>query len=125
MWAPVIVGTLATAAAVPVYWLLNDSLGVEGLALASSVAITLYTAALAVLWYRRTGGEYARPVFATSLRTASGAAIGGIAAFFIARLVAEQLDAGWPADLIAVALGGAVAVALTLAPPWVRRDLRS
>ena len=125
MWAPVVVGTLATAAAVPVYWALNDALGVEGLALASSVAITLYTVALAVLWYRRTGGEHARPVFATSLRAASGAVVGGFAAFFIARWVAEGLDAGWPADLAAVALGGAVAVALTLAPPWVRRDLSS
>jgi peptidoglycan biosynthesis protein MviN/MurJ (putative lipid II flippase) len=67
MWAPVVVGTLATAAAVPIYWLLDDAMGVDGLALASSVAITLYTAALALVWYRRTGAAAARPR-ATCLR---------------------------------------------------------
>jgi len=52
MWTPVIVGTLATAVAVPIYWGLNEAMGIDGLALASTVSILLYTGALAVIWYR-------------------------------------------------------------------------
>lgn len=122
MWAPVVVGTLATAAAIPVYWVLNRTLEVEGLALASSVAITIYTLALAVVWYRRTGVEHSRPVVVTTLRVVPGAMLGAVAAFAIAAWVLGR-GAGWPVDLAAVTAGGGVALALGLGPRWVRRDL--
>jgi putative peptidoglycan lipid II flippase len=124
MWAPVVVGTLATAAAVPIYWLLDDAMGVDGLALASSVAITLYTAALALVWYRRTGAAAARPVVATGLRILPVAALGCLAAFGLSDWLAGRLASGWLADAVVVALAGAVAVVIALGPPWVRRDLK-
>ncbi|HAX81988.1 MAG TPA: murein biosynthesis integral membrane protein MurJ [Actinobacteria bacterium] len=124
MWAPVVVGTLATVAAVPIYWLLDEAMGVDGLALASSLAITLYTAALAVLWYRRTGTAEARPVAATGLRVLPVAAVGCVAAFGLSNWLAGRLAAGWLADAVVVALAGAVAVVIALGPPWVRRDLK-
>jgi putative peptidoglycan lipid II flippase len=123
MWAPVVIGTLATAAAVPIYWLLDNALGVDGLALASSLAITLYTAALAVIWYRRTGAAEARPVAATGLMVLPLAALGGVAAFGLAEWLTGGAAPGWPGDALAVGLGGAVTLALALGPPWVRRDL--
>ncbi len=124
MWAPVVVGTLATVAAIPIYWVLNDTLGVDGLALASTVAITLYTAALAVMWYRRTGGSHAQPVARTAIRVVPLAIVGALAAFAVGTWIGDQLASGWVTDAIAVSLAGAVAVAITLGPPWVRRDLR-
>jgi putative peptidoglycan lipid II flippase len=124
MWAPVVVGTLATVAAVPIYWLLDEAMGVDGLALASSLAITLYTAALAVLWYRRTGAAAARPVVATGLRILPVAALGCLAAFGLSDWLAGRLTSGWLADAVVVALAGAVAVVIALGPPWVRRDLK-
>ena len=124
MWAPVVVGTLATAAAVPIYWLLDDAMVVDGLALASSVAITLYTAALALVWYRRTGAAAARPVVATGLRILPVAALGCLAAFGLSDWLAGRLASGWLADAVVVALAGAVAVVIALGPPWVRRDLK-
>lgn len=124
MWAPVVVGTLATALAIPIYWVLDDALGVDGLALASSVAITLYTAALAVMWYRRTGWTEARPVAATGLGTLPLAAAGGVAAFWLASWIGNGLGDGWAVDALAVVTGGLTALTITLGLPRVRRDLR-
>ncbi len=124
MWAPVVVGTIATAAAIPIYWALDRSLGVDGLALASSVAITLYTIALAVMWYRRTGATEARPVARTTLQTLPVAAAGAFAAFAVAGWIGDWLGAGWFADAMAIGIGGLAAVAITLGAPWVHRDLR-
>ena len=56
-------------------------MGVDGLALASSIAITLYTVALAVIWYRRIGWAYARPVAVTAVRNLPLAAVAGLAAW--------------------------------------------
>jgi putative peptidoglycan lipid II flippase len=125
MWVPVVVGTLATAAAVPVYWGLQEAMGVDGLALASSVAITLYTLALAAIWYRRNGWEHARPLAVTSLRNLPLAAAGGAAAWYAADWVMGRFAVqGEVSSLAALALGGVVLAALTLAPPWVRRELK-
>jgi putative peptidoglycan lipid II flippase len=124
MWTPVVAGTLATVAAVPIYWSLNRALGVDGLALASSLSITLYTAALAVVWYRRTGAGELRPVGRTVGLTLPLAAIGGGAAWFVARAVADALGAGsFTGSVAAVVAGGVVVLAVTLGVPAVRRDL--
>ncbi|HUU62124.1 MAG TPA: lipid II flippase MurJ, partial [Acidimicrobiia bacterium] len=126
MWAPVIIGTLATAAAVPIYWSLQHAMGVNGLALASSIAITLYTAALAVVWYGRTGWEEARPVAVTALRNLPLAAVAGLATWAVAEgLLGLFTDPGFWPTLAALAAGGALLVIMTLGPPWVRRDLKA
>ncbi len=124
MWAPVIIGTLATGAAVPIYWGLQHSMGINGLALASSLSITLYTVALAAVWYRRTGWDQARPVAVTSLRNLPLAGVTGLATWAAAKGVLGLFtNPGlWP-SLAALAAGGAVLVVLALTPPWVRRDL--
>lgn len=124
MWAPVVVGTLATAAAVPIYWVLNDRLGVDGLALASSVAITIYTVALAVVWYRRTGPREAVPVALTSVRVLVPAAGGGLAAWWLAGRIGSWLGMGALGDLAAIAVAGIVVLGIIAAMPWVRSDLR-
>ena len=120
MWAPVVVGTLATVAAIPLYWGLNRLMGVDGLALASSLSITLYTVVLAVVWYRRTGAQTARPVALTGAAVIPGAAAGAAGAYFIAR----WLEDGWWGDAAAAALGGALVLGASLAPSMVRRGLR-
>jgi putative peptidoglycan lipid II flippase len=125
MWTPVIVGTLATAAAVPIYWGLNRAMGVDGLALASTLAITLYTAALAVLWFRRNGAEHARPLLVTSLRNLPLAAAAGVAAWAAADWVMGRFPIqGEISSLAALAVGGVIVLVMTLAPPWVRRELK-
>ncbi|MFH1105325.1 MAG: murein biosynthesis integral membrane protein MurJ [Actinomycetota bacterium] len=125
MWTPVVAGTLATVAAVPIYWALNRALGVDGLALASSVSITLYTAALAVAWYRRTDRAELRPVARTAGLTLPFAAAGGAAGWVAATLLLDRLGAeGFLPNVIAAAAGGLLVVVVALGLPAVRRDLR-
>jgi putative peptidoglycan lipid II flippase len=52
-WLPTIVGTMIAAVAVPLYVLLRRQDGAIGLAIASSVAITVYVAVLGLLQRRR------------------------------------------------------------------------
>jgi putative peptidoglycan lipid II flippase len=115
MWTPVIVGTIATVAALPAYWGLQRAFGIEGVALASVLALGLYTAALAFLWYRtpeRRGG------FASVMETVARAvplAVGGaLAAWAVAWAVGSALGdgfAGATAGAVAgVAVFGAVAI---------------
>jgi putative peptidoglycan lipid II flippase len=126
MWPPVILGTIATIVALPVYWWLNRSMGLPGLALASSIAITVYTALLAVEWYRRTGTEELRPVMRTTLRNLPLAAVAGLLTWLTASTILSLLGSeGFWQSATAVVGGGIVAGAITLLPPPVRRDLRS
>lgn len=122
MWAPVVIGTVATALAFPVYWVLQHEMGVDGLALASSIAITLYTVALGVEWYRRTGWEHFSPVLATTARALPSVALGGLGAW----MLAEGLLGPRPSfliDVFVVLTGGIIVLALVVGPPWIRRDL--
>lgn len=50
MWLPVIVGTAATALAIPVTLLLFERTGLEGIALGSTIVMWTYTIALVVSW---------------------------------------------------------------------------
>ncbi len=126
MWAPVIVGTLATVAAVPIYWALERTMEVDGLALASSLSIFLYTSALAVVWYGRTGWEHARAVAITAARNLPVAAVAGMAAWGISEWILGAFgDPGFLPSLSAGGVGGIVLLALSLGPPFVRRELKS
>ena len=55
MWTPVIVGSAITILAIPGYFVAQDALGIEGVALSSVASLTLYTGILATIWYRRSG----------------------------------------------------------------------
>ena len=126
MWAPVIIGTLATIAAVPIYWGLYEAMGINGLALSSTIAITLYTAALAAVWYHRTGWEHAGPVGRTTIRSIPLAAGAGLAAWGVSEGIMAGLGArGFGVSLLAAGIGGLVVLAITLLPPHVRRELQS
>ncbi len=93
MWTPVIVGTAATVAAVPLYVILQDGFGIRGVALASTLALGIYTAILAAVWYGEGDGARRITALATELgRAVPLAAIGGLAAFGVSWGIAELLD---------------------------------
>lgn len=54
---PAIVGTLATLAAVPVFWILGRRWGATGVAWASVSGMAFYTLALSAVWCGRVGSE--------------------------------------------------------------------
>ena len=68
MWLPVLVGTAATAAAIPLSLMMFEATGVAGLAIASSIVMWLYTIALTAIWAHRRPDRW-RPLAATLGRT--------------------------------------------------------
>jgi hypothetical protein len=124
MWAPVAIGTISTAVALPVYWALQRTMGVDGLALASTLAISIYTGALAVVWYRRTGWEHARPLALTTAKALPATVFAGVGAWYLADFILDSGTGFW-VDAGAVSAGGIAVLAIVGAPRWIRRDLAS
>lgn len=114
MWVPVAVGTASTVVAFPLYWWLQRTYGIEGVALSSTLALTAYTIGLAVIWYQRTSpGELAK-VLDTLMRAVPVVTLGGGAAWLTARLVGALGDGFWTA-LFQLVGGTAVFAAVVLA----------
>jgi peptidoglycan biosynthesis protein MviN/MurJ (putative lipid II flippase) len=76
------VGTGAWIVALPVYYLLQQSYGVFGLALASTAGILLYAGALYGILMRRTVGRRGVPELAEYGKLALAAALAGTAGSF-------------------------------------------
>ncbi len=116
MWTPVIIGTVATILAVPVYFLLVDALGFRGVALASVLSLGAYTAALFTVWYRPAD---ARRGFRSVLESAGRAIPLTVPASFAAGTISWMISTGLSgppivAAVIAIVVGGAVYVGVAL-----------
>lgn len=94
MWTPVIVGTAATIAAVPLYVFLQNTFEIRGVALASTLALGIYVAILAGIWYTDTDTARLRALFAATGRVIPLAVIGGFAAFGVVSLIDRLVDVG-------------------------------
>jgi putative peptidoglycan lipid II flippase len=107
MWTPVIVGTVATVVAVPVYFLMEDRFGIEGVALASVLTLGGYTAALFVVWYQPPEArDGLREVLQSAARSLPLAVPAGFAAFGLSWLAIEFLAGPtWIVAFAALALG--------------------
>jgi putative peptidoglycan lipid II flippase len=87
-WTPAIVGTAVTIASLPVYWLLVRRAQHLGLAMASSIAIVLYTVVLFVLLNRRTHNRQAGSLTLFFLKVSAASALTGWACYRL-RLILE------------------------------------
>ncbi len=117
MWTPVVVGTIATVVAIPIYLGLQRGFGLVGVALASVVALALYTGTLAWRWYSLDAvAGSPGTVVESAGRAVPLTVIGGAVAFGASWGINELLGAGFfPAVLAAVvgtALFGGVALGL-------------
>lgn len=93
MWTPVVVGTAATVAAVPLYVILQNAFGLRGVALASTLALTIYTGILASVWYNDGDGPGRASLLATQTgRAVPLAVIAGLAAFGVAYGIGQLVD---------------------------------
>ena len=124
MWTPVVVGTTATLLAIPLMlWLSQDELfGVTGLALASSIAISAYAIALAVIWHRRLSTEGLTDLVSTLVRSLVAALLAGAAGWTAARLVLADSGLVSGASIVALVLGGLVVAAVYLGLSWLFRS---
>jgi len=110
MWTPVIVGTVTTAIAIPLYLLLADEFGIRGVAVASVLSLLAYTSALALLWYRGADGHARlRQVLGTAGRAIPPTVLGAAAAFLIGWAVMTNLPGQTTiVSIAAILLGTAV-----------------
>lgn len=116
MWTPVVVGSVATVFAVPVYWVLQRGFGLRGVAFASVLALGAYTVVLAAVWYRKPGhaGRLAT-VVDTAGRAVLPAAAGGFLAFAVSWASRQVLGESFVSALIAIVLGVAAFAGTALA----------
>ena len=103
---PALTGTLITLLSVPLYWALFQARGLEGLAIASDVGITVQTVALALLLHRK------RLVSLLHVESAEigRAAVAGLCAAVGVGFVVYRLPQAHShtADLLVIATGSAI-----------------
>lgn len=113
MWAPVLIGTAATAIALPIYpWAVDQGGGGAQLAIASTAGIVITTVGLAAWWFRGHGEELG-PVLGTMLRVVPAVALAGFGGRAVTNLIpAAGAGGGFLPSLLAVAVGGLVAAVI-------------
>jgi putative peptidoglycan lipid II flippase len=135
-WRPMLLGTGIVALSVPLYWLLSRETGIQGLALAGSIAMSVNAVVTVLVARRLHGGPELAPLLGAGARTAAIATLASLAA--AAALVfafgaealgiapgLERLDA-----LAMLAVGGAaygvvaLPAALWLGDPTLRAALQ-
>jgi peptidoglycan biosynthesis protein MviN/MurJ (putative lipid II flippase) len=117
MWTPVLVGTGITLAAIPLYWVLTDTFGIEGVAVASVLALGTYTAILALLWYSGPAGRARlRDVLGIAGRAIPPTVIGAAGAFVVSWGITSIVPGPTTlVNLLAVAAGTAIFAAIAFA----------
>ncbi len=107
---PAVVGTSLTILTIPVYWALSRKEQHIGLAMASSIGITVYTLILFVLLLRRTHGAGARGLVGFFGKVLLASVAAGVASWKIVSLLGEHISwlrfSGAFLDLCAATLAG-------------------
>jgi putative peptidoglycan lipid II flippase len=116
MWTPVLVGTAITFLAVPAYFIAVNTIGFQGVAIASVLTLGLYTSVLLGIWYWPTD---ARPGLGNVMSSAGRAIPLAVPASFAASGAAWLITNRMPgptglAALVALIIGAAVYAALAL-----------
>ncbi len=114
-WLPTALGTAVTLAAWPLYQGLAQAHGGLGLAWASSLSLSVYVAALAVMLRRTMAPDSGETVLSTLVRMAVAVFLG----VACGRVLQGALPA-WP-PLITGGLSGGLACAVTLGVAWLLR----
>lgn len=99
MWTPVVVGTAATIAAIPLYAFLQNTFAIRGVALASTLALAIYVAVLAGVWYAEEDRLRLRIVLGETGRVIPLAVIGSFAAAGVVAGIGRIIDVAALASL--------------------------
>ena len=114
MWTPVVIGTAGTVAAIGLYWWLSR-FDEPGFAMASTIAMLLYTVALGIAWHSRVGREGVSGIAATLLRGGVGVMVSAPIAWLAVKWISGGELPGFWGSLGLVAIGAAIVLAVYLA----------
>lgn len=114
MWTPVIIGTVFTVVAIPIWLGLYTLIDVEGFALASTIVMTGYAAGMAVAWGRDSGWEALKPILPSLMRGVFAAGIAGLAAWPVVEGLFGDGESTILSGLGAALVGGITLVAAFL-----------
>lgn len=117
---PMLAGTLITVASLPLYWTLERSLGVVGLAIASDVGIAAHTLVLAALLQRNQLVPASAMPWGELGKALGTAVLAGAAAVAVGRTVA--VTGSRVADLTSIALITVTWAAAVAAGLWLTRS---
>ena len=121
MWRVVLIGTVGTLLAIPVWLGLYSTMGVEGFALASTLVMTAYALALLVDWGLDAGWAALRALVPSLLRGLVAAALAVLLAYPLVRALFDNGDLTIWEGLAAAALGGLTTLAVFLGVSYLLR----
>jgi putative peptidoglycan lipid II flippase len=119
---PAVVGTGMTFASLPLYWLFVRRAQHLGLAMASSVGITVYTILLFVLLFRRTRDRQAGELLWFGAKIMLASAVGGVASWQFSNWLGGHV--AWRTmhgAFVDVCIVSSVGIALTALCIWILR----
>ncbi len=121
MWTPVFIGTAGTVVAIGLYWWLSR-FDEPGFAVASTLAMVLYTIVLGTAWHSRAGREGVSAIAGALVRGSVGVAVSAPIAWLAVQWISGDELPGFWGSLGLVAIGAAIVMAVYLA---VSRLMRS
>lgn len=111
MWTPVIIGTVGSLIAIPIWFGLYEVMGVNGFALASVVVMTAYAVGLLVAWGMDSGWAAVKAVTGSAARGLLAAAVGILLGLPLVDAVFGTESLTVAAGIGAGAVGGLTAIA--------------
>jgi putative peptidoglycan lipid II flippase len=121
MWRVVLIGTVGTLLAIPVWLGLYSTMGVEGFALASTLVMTAYAVALLVAWGIDVGWSPVRALVPSLLRGLLAAGVAAVVAYtLMVSVFGNDYLELWE-SLAAAVLGGLTTVAVFLGVSYLLR----
>ena len=117
MWVPVTVGTVTTVLAVFIYRELGISMGVAGIAAASSASIAIYSILLGALWLRE--GKNAGVLVTSVVRSLALSAVTMWVGLQVVGSFSPLENQGIGTSLVALTVGGLTVLALFIGLAWL------
>ena len=114
MWRVVLIGTVGTLIAIPVWLALYEAMGIQGFALASTLVMTTYAIALLVAWGLDSGWAPVRALVPSMLRGLAAAGIAALAALPLVTTLFDEEGLTLLEGVLAMVVGGLTVAAVFL-----------
>jgi putative peptidoglycan lipid II flippase len=121
MWRVVLIGTVGTLVAIPVWLGLYSTMGVEGFALASTLVMTAYALALLIAWGIDVGWAPVRALVPSLLRGLVAASLAVLLAYPLVSVMFDNGDLSNWEGLAAAVVGGLTTIAVFLGVAYLLR----